>query len=353
LDLQDILSIIGALFDAIASGLVALYYGFAAFPSGLAFVVGVIGALAFGLVTPISFQAETLVLVGGLGKNIKERLSIVILAGIMMGILGAFGFLGAVLDFIGEDILSGMLAGVGIILARAGLTLMKEHYPSGIVSMIVALSVFFFHGDLAYMIAASILAGTAVYVFMTKGRTNAGLQDLDPVLTARKLNFTKPIFNNWGVWRAALAVCTLQIGANISYGTITGQIANHPVDIDKLTVVSALADFVSALFGGAPMESIIAVTATGTHPVTAGIIFMAIMAVILLSGLLPKLARWIPISSTSGYLFVLGAVLVVPDNMAAAVGGNPLVGSITAVVTAISDPFIGMLAGIIVRMITG
>ena len=61
---QDFVSIIGALADAIASGLIALYYGFLAFPTGIAFALAAFLALIWGLVTPISFQAETIVLAG-------------------------------------------------------------------------------------------------------------------------------------------------------------------------------------------------------------------------------------------------------------------------------------------------
>lgn len=345
------MSIIGALFDAIASGLVALFYGFAAFPSGFAFVIGAFAALAWGLCTPISFQAETIVLVGGLGKNMRERLSIVVLGGVLMAIMGGLGFLGAIVDYIGDTILSGMLAGVGIILARAGVGLVKEHVPSGVVSFVVALSVFFFTGNLAYMIASSVIAATVVYVVMMKNDKSFQETAFSSEALQNKIVFQRPIFNSWSIWRAALAVCTLQIGANISYGTITAQIANSSFSVDKLTVMSALADIANGLFGGAPMESVIAATAAGPNPVTGGIIFMAVMAAILFAGLLPKLARYIPISATSGYLFVLGAILVVPDNLAIAMEGDALVGSLTAVVTAISDPFIGMLAGILARFV--
>ncbi|HHY39131.1 MAG TPA: NCS2 family permease [Clostridia bacterium] len=350
LGFQDLLTIIGALFDATASALVAMFYGFAAFPSGIGFAIGALAAVMWGLCTPISFQAETIVLVGGLGRDIKERLSIVVIAGVIMGVLGAFGLLGATLDFIGETILAGMLAGVGIILARAGVTLAKEHIPSGVVSFAIALSVYFSTQNLAYMIASSIVGSTLVYVLLRRtNRSGEGVK----YETEERLVFRRPAFNSAAIWRGALAVCCLQIGGNISYGTITSQIAQMPPPIDKLTVMSAAADVGSALFGGSPIESIISATAAAPHPVLAAQLFMGLMAIILFTRLLPKIAEWVPVSATAGYLFVLGAILVVPDNMAAALSGNPLVGSITAVVTAISDPFIGMIAGILARMVIG
>lgn len=350
--LQDVLTVVGGLFDGIASGLIALHYGFSPVASGIGFLVGALGAILWGLCTPVSFQAETIVLVAGLGKDLKERLSIVVIAGVIMAVVGGFGLMEATMAFIGDTILAGMLAGVGIILARSGVDLAKEHLPSGVISFVVAIGVFAFTDNVAYMIAASVICATVVYVLTGKGQ--AGQETTASLETTKfgsKLTLHPPILNSWHVWRGALAVCCLQIGGNISYGTITAQIANMSPPVDKLTVMSALADIVSALFGGSPIEGIISATAAAPHPVSAAVVLMLIMAAILIVGLLPKLARYIPVSAAAGYLFVLGAFLVVPDNMLAALAVDPLVGTMTAVVTAISDPFIGMLAGLLTRFL--
>lgn len=365
INLQDIASIIGALADAIASGLIALYYGFIAFPTGFAFAIGAVLAGVWGLVTPISFQAESIVLVGGMGKNLRERLTIVVIGGVIMTLLGTFGLLGTIVDYIGDAILAGMLAGVGVILARTGINLAKEHIASGVSSFIIALVVWFTTYNLAYMIVTSLIAGALVYnILVKRGITEPLITNINSAVAGekepatlmekfkRQLVFQKPILNSRKVWTAALALAALQIGANISYGTITSDIAATPFSVDKLTVMSGLADTVSALFGGAPMESIVAVTATAAHPVQAGVAFMAIMAIILFSGLLPKIAKYIPVSATSGYLFIIGAFAVLPDNLKLAVeAGDSLVGIITFLVTVVSDPFLGMIAGILARFI--
>lgn len=67
--LQDILAAIGVVLNGIPQGLLALSMGFASVPTALGFGVGVIGCLLLGSVAPISFQAETIVLAGTMGKT--------------------------------------------------------------------------------------------------------------------------------------------------------------------------------------------------------------------------------------------------------------------------------------------
>jgi len=80
---------------------------------------------------------------------------------------------------------------------------------------------------------------------------------------------------------------------------------------------------------------------------------MILMAIILLSGLLPKIGKYVPSESIAGFLFVLGAWVTVPVNAAVSLGQDSLVGGITMTVTAITDPFFGMVAGLIMKMLSG
>ena len=47
----------------------------------------------------------------------------------------------------------------------------------------------------------------------------------------------------------------------------------------------------SSLFGGGPVEAIISATGAAPHAVLSGVIMMAVMALILFFGLLPKMGR--------------------------------------------------------------
>ena len=84
---------------------------------------------------------------------------------------------------------------------------------------------------------------------------------------------------------------------------------------------------------------------------------MTLMAIILFAGLLPKIGKFVPSSSIAGFLFVLGAIVTIPGNAAASFSsGDPasgLIGGITMVVKAITDPFLGMLAGLVIKVLIG
>ena len=84
---------------------------------------------------------------------------------------------------------------------------------------------------------------------------------------------------------------------------------------------------------------------------------MAIMAAILFFKLLPKIGKYVPSSSIAGFLFVLGAIVTLPGNATAALTGteasSPIVGAITIIVTAIADPFLGLLAGVVMEFLLG
>lgn len=351
--LQDILAAIGVVLNGIPQGLLALSMGFASVPTALGFGVGVIGCLLLGSVAPISFQAETIVLAGTMGKNMRERLSMVFFAGVTMAALGACGLLTAIVNFAGETVLNAMMAGVGLVLTKLALSMMKENKLVGITSVVTAVLVYFFLGqNLVYTIVISLVVSSAAAKL-------AGQDIGGGVGTAEKmgrLKLEKPIFN-LSVLRGALALACLTVGANIAFGSITGGIAGASQNVDHLTIYSGLADAVSALFGGAPVEAIISATAGAPHPVTAGVLMMGIMAVILFCGLLPKIGKYVPSQSIAGFLLILGAVVTVPGNAAAAFAGtgagDTIVAGVTMGVTAFTDPFFGMLAGTALKLLFG
>ena len=78
---------------------------------------------------------------------------------------------------------------------------------------------------------------------------------------------------------------------------------------------------------------------------------MVVVGVILLSGLLPKIGNYVPASSIAGFLLVLGLFKTFILDAPAALAVNPAVGGSALVVTAISNPFLGMLAGIAARIL--
>ena len=344
--LKDLLAALSVILNGLPQGLLALSFGFASVPTAFAFIVGAIGCLVFGVVAPVSFQAETITLAGTMGKDMKERISMVILGAVGMTIIGAFGLLEKIVDFIGPAITSGMMAGVGIMLTRVAVDMARKNKIVGFSSIAISFITYMITKDLVYTIAISVIISSAIALVL-KQKSDINISERE------KLVFQKPIINI-DVIRGALALICLNIGANIAFGKITGNIANTNVNIDHLSIVSSLADLASAMFGGGPVESIVSATGGAPHPLFSGVLMMVLMAAILFAGLLPKMGKYIPSESIAGFLFVLGAIVTVPDNAAAAlnatgVPGGAIVGGITMTVTAITDPFLGMLAGIIFK----
>ncbi|EST51988.1 guanine permease [Brevibacillus panacihumi W25] len=342
---KDIVAALSVVLNGLPQGLLALSLGFASVPTALAFLVGAAGNAMTGSVAVVSYQAETIAVAGTMGKSMRDRISMVFLGGAIMTVIGLFGLLEKIVDFIGPVITNGMMAGVGIMLAKVSWDMARNNMSVGITSMASGLLTYFITKDLVYTITISVILSSLVSNILKQDTAIKPLEN--DRFKLQKLSFASHI------WRGAMAMVCLNIGANIAFGQINGKIANTDVNIDTLTIISSVADMASALFGGAPVEAIISATSGAPNPVASGVLMMILMAAILFAGLLPKIGRYIPSESIAGFLFVLGAIVTAPGNaMAALTAEDPsstLVGGMTMVVTAISDPFFGMLAGLVMR----
>lgn len=349
---KDILAALSGVLNGLPQGLLALSFGFASIPTALAFIVGAVGNAATNNVAVVSYQAETITLAGTMGKNMRERISMIFWGAVFLIIIGLFGVLEGIVNWIGPVIVAGMMAGVGIMLTKVAWDMAKGDKIIGAVSMVSALLVWFATQDLVYTVTISVVLSSIVYYFVNKN----GERESKTVASSIKegFHFHKPIFNI-SVFRGAMALVMMNIGANIAFGNINADIAQQDVDIDVLTIISSLADIVSALFGGAPVEIIISATASAPHAVWSGVLMMVLMAIILITGLLPKIGKYVPTASVAGFLFVLGAIVTLPGNAITALtgegAGNGVVGAITMIVTALTDPFVGMLSGIIIQFL--
>ena len=346
--ITDILAVLGVVLNGLPQGLLALSLGFASIPTALAFFTGAIGNAVTQNVAPISFQAETITYAGTAGKNRSECCTMIFVGGAIMAVIGFMGALTSLVDFIGVDIANGMMAGVGIILTKAAIDMIAADKLAGFVSLVSALiTYYFFQADgnvLVYTIVISVVASCVVSNLVQKEKKTIDVGDDN--FKIQKFTF------NRNVILGALGMVCLNIGSNISFGSITASMApTAHYNVDQLTVISSLADMFSSLFGGAPVESIISATAAAPHAVWAGVAMMVVIGVILLSGLLPKIGKFVPASSIAGFLFVLGIFKTVALDAPAALASAPVVGSITMVVTAVTNPFIGMVAGIAARLL--
>lgn len=345
--LTDLLAAVGVVLNGIPQGIMAMTLGFAVFPTAFSFGLAALVNGVAGSVAPISFQAESLALTGHLGKNLRERTSIIFFGAALMLIIGLTGSLTRIVAILGNQIMAGMMAGVGLMLAKIALQMTREQRHFGWLSIGLAVVTYIVTKDLVWTIAISVI-GTSVYAVIGEHYQVT----LPEHVTARKFQFVKPLVN-LKILRGALSLACLNIGANISYGLITGQMTGlkpNPVNLNLLTSTQALADFGTSLLGGAPVETIISATASAPEPVIAGVIMMVIMAVILLIGWLPKIGQYVPSASIAGFLFILGAVVIFPENAATAMHGSlGTIAGITLVITALVDPFTGLLTGALLK----
>lgn len=356
INIQDILAAIGVIINGLPQGLLALSFGFASVPTAIGFIIGAIGCGLLGVVAPISFQAETITLAGTIGKDIRERLSIIFFEGALLLVIGMFGLFTVMVNFIGPVIINAMMAGVGIILAKVAIGMIKKNYKIGVISLVSALLTYYITPNagnkLVYTIVVSVVVSTILSIILKESN------DVEIDESRESFIFQKPIVN-MNVVRGALALTTLNIGANIAFGNITAQtIAKTTINLDHLTIISSLADIGSSLFGGGPVQSIISATGAAPHPTTAGVLMMALMAGILLLKLLPKIGKYVPTESIAGFLFVLGAIVTVPVNTSLAFAGgigaaSCVVAAVTLAVTAIVEPFTGMMSGLIIQLLIG
>ncbi|MCL1995115.1 MAG: hypothetical protein FWG63_02825, partial [Defluviitaleaceae bacterium] len=324
-------------------------------PTAFAFLVGAVGNLITGSVTPISGQSSILT-VSHFIKNINERVAALLLAVIVMIPLGLTGSVTMIADFAGPAVINGMMAGVGLMVTGIALDMFKnsrekEHIQSlavadgikrfysiqamrtGTISIVSGMAtwvVFQGHPNaLVYVIAISVTLSSLDYIFLQRDYTtgkygrrvniaslakDSGYEgDIEQNENPRfwttefweDFKLIKPKFGFNAVY-FALAFISLNIGTNIAFGNITAGMAGYVQNMDHLTVINSLADVPSVILGGAPVGAIISATAASPWPVMAGVMMMLFCAVLLFLGLMTRATKYIPIQSIAGFLFIIG-----------------------------------------------
>lgn len=357
---QDILIAVLSLLDVISGAVLALSFGFLLLPSAAGFIVGGIGALLTGSVTPISFQQENLALAWNLSKDMRKRVSMVLGAALITGLLGIFGLPQIIVDSVGKEIFLGMLVGVGLYLTKVGYDLAKEDWMIGLPCLVVAVIVQLWTNNLVWAVTASVPLG--VLIKALKDRLSG--EETETVAVPKYESWWDGVKKEFTAFRPTLgrdvvigmlALSTLTLGGNIAYTAVNLSMApSANQTYNQVSVISGVADFASTLFGGAPMEVIVSATAAAPHPVASGMLLMFGAALILLTGLVFRVAKYVPLSAMGGYLVVIGAILVVPFNaIDAFAAGNPVVVAITMGTTVATNPFFGLVAGLLTKLIMG
>ena len=362
-----LLAVVAVIINGVPQLLYAQARGFALKPAGFAYLVGAFGNLLTGSVTPISGQAETIT-VASVKKNLRNNVSSILLAAVLMIILGLCGGVTKIADFAGTAVVTGMMSGVGLILAGVAWDMYGQERRITLVSVISAIIAYVVFLDspnkLVWTIFISVVVSTADFLFLQKRRVDLstvveeGREVMESSTEWRcwkkaywaDFKMIKPCIN-LTVILGALSLIMLNIGANISFGGITASIAGTTQNYDHLSIINSLADIPSALFGGPPIEAIISGTAGAPWPVICGVVFMLATGILLLLGLVSRLGKYLPAQSISGFLFIIGLVITfVPNLSTVAQSDGSMSGYVALGVTAWSkNPFLGMVAGILVR----
>ncbi len=188
--LADLLAAIGVVLNGIPQGIMAMALGFAIFPTMFSFIFASAVNGVFGAVAPLSFQAESLALTGNLGRNLRERTSIILGGSIIMLLIGVTGTLTKIVDILGNNIMAGMMAGVGIMLAKIALGMAKQEQLTGWMSVALAAVTYLVTKDLVWTIVVSVVGSSLAAVFIEHYRA-----ELPEHVTARRFVFTKPMLS--------------------------------------------------------------------------------------------------------------------------------------------------------------
>lgn len=362
-----ILAVVAVIINGVPQLLYAQARGFVLKPAGFAYLIGAFGNLFTGSVTPISAQAETIT-VASVKKSLRNNVSAILLAAVLMTVLGLCGGVNMIADFAGVAVVSGMMSGVGLILAGVSWDMYGQEKRTTLVSVVAAIAAYAIFlnspNKVVWTIFISVVVSTADFLFLQKRRVdvaNMVEEGRDAVEMSSEWRFwkkeywsdfklIKPTFN-LTVVLGALSLMMLNIGANISFGGITASIAGTTQNYDHLSIINALADVPSALFGGPPIEAIISGTAGAPWPVLCGIVFMFATGILILLGFIGRLGKYLPAQSIAGFLLMIGFALTFAPNLAAVTASDDAMsGYIALGVTAWSkNPFLGMVVGILVR----
>ncbi len=353
-----IFGLILAVIFVIINGCTQVFYaqkkGYKIKPTAFAYFVGAIGNVVTGNVVPISAQAETITVSGEI-KETRDRITALLLAAVIGIVFGFTGLTTKIVDFAGTTVIYGMMAGVGLILCTTSVTMFKTDWRTCLISFVPAIIVYMLTKDVVYTIAASVLLAVLDFTLIRKKRVDVIENESTEWRFWKReywsdFKLVKPRFTIWTILGALSLVC-LNIGSNISFGTISAGMAEVTPNFDAITVINSLADIPSVMFGGMPLEVIISGTCATHWPLLAGILMMTISGILLFCGIMNKLSKWVPAESICGFLFVIGfSLTLVPNLMSVVNSENPIEGVVAAAVTMITkNAFLGIVAGILTK----
>lgn len=376
-----IIAALGMTADGLAEGLYAVRHRFSARVASVAFAIGAALGWFYQVVTPITFTVESITVAAQSVKKPPQIFYVVALSAVPSVALGLLGLYSSFVSWLDPAVVAGVIVGVGVILTRVGVGYLRERPAVAVPAVVAGLLVYALTENLVLVILASMILGTvARYVLPQRFQpgakeeeVGAGEEEEEEAEEEEELKEEKelgggeeknanakghgrfgprirPIRLRWremfapAVLVGAFSLFALRTGSVVSYDRVNSELAGKGPELDGMTVIAGVASLASGLLGGPPIETTPAPMAATAQPVFSTVLFMALMAVVTFVGLVGRLGRYIPLQAIAGFLVVLGVPVILPENLPS-VAEAPLAGGVALIVTALSNPFYGLLAG--------
>lgn len=338
--IKDLAAALAVLLNCIPGMMLAVSMGYSMAATTFGVAAGSIGMAALGYVSPISFQPESLILLNQTTGERTERIMITGISSVILLLLGVTGMVEHIVDVIGQGAMCALLAGMGVMIVRVAFDMQKQRKPEGAASVISAAIVYLLTKDLIYTIIISCIISTVVHIILSRKnkRTESVQERVQPELA-------KPVFNA-RVLSGILSLTVFQIVSIIAYGTVNAQLAGISAGSDGFAAYLGLGNIISSLFSGAALAPVISATASAPHPVLSAVMFAVLLVMVLRTGLLQNISEYVPQQCICGFLFVLGALVMFPDNAVQAITISPLAAGITIGTTAFLGPVYGVALGL-------
>jgi adenine/guanine/hypoxanthine permease len=378
--IPSVLAALGMTADGVAEGLYAIRHGFSARVAAVGFAIGAVIVWFANAATPLTFTVESIAVAT---RTVKERpliFYVVALSAIPSIILGLTGLYSQLIELLDPSVIAGTIGGVGIILTGVGVDYLKQRPLVAGGSTLVGFAAYLLTEDLVLVIIAGAGTGTALHHLLPDRfqKLGTGAGDDDEAAdegsekdetdgedgedeedggdeSSRKGSF-RPIPFEWGrimsrpVLVGAFAVFALRTGAVVSYDTVNANLAGQDPTLDSVTFMAGVGSLASSVLGGPPLETTPAPMAATPEPVLSTALYMALMAGVCALALVRRVGTFVPLQAIAGFLIVLGIPVIMPEQLPTALE-SPIPGGTALAITALSNPFYGIVAGELVAIV--
>jgi adenine/guanine/hypoxanthine permease len=370
--IPSVLAALGMTADGVAEGLYAIRHGFSARVAAVGFAIGAVIVWFANAATPLTFTVESIAVAT---RTVKERpliFYVVALSAIPSIILGLTGLYSQLIELLDPSVIAGTIGGVGIILTGVGVDYLKQRPLVAGGSTLVGFAAYLLTEDLVLVIISGVSTGTALHHLLPERfqKLGAGAGEDDEAADegseedeeagageSSEQGSFRPIPFEWGrivsrpVLVGAFAVFALRTGAVVSYDTVNANLAGQDPTLDSVTFMAGVGSLASSVLGGPPLETTPAPMAATPEPVLSTALYMVLMAGVCALALVRRVGTFVPLQAIAGFLIVLGIPVIMPEQLPTALE-SPIPGGTALAITALTNPFYGIVAGELVALVS-